>query len=126
MYRNFAAGGLRAPLYAVNPKHHMAIHPYPAELEGEVALRDGRPVRVRPIRPKDAEPELAFFGSLSARSRYHRFMQHLPELPPRMLARFTQLDYDRELALVALHPEKNELSPSAAMRRTLTAGPSSR
>jgi acetyltransferase len=30
-------------------------------------------------------------------------MQHLPELPPRMLARFTQLDYDRELALVVLH-----------------------
>jgi acetyltransferase len=82
---------------------HMAIHPYPAELEGEMRLRDGTVVRVRPIRPEDAELELRFFQKLSARSRYHRFMQHLPELPPRMLARFTQLDYDRELALVALH-----------------------
>jgi acetyltransferase len=85
---------------------HMAIHPYPSELEGELTLRDGTRVRVRPIRPEDAELELRFFQKLSERSRYHRFMQHLPELPPRMLARFTQLDYDRELALVAIH--KNE------------------
>jgi acetyltransferase len=73
------------------------------ELEGEITLRDGRKVRVRPIRPEDAGRELRFFAGLSERSRYHRFMQHLPQLPPRLLARFTQLDYDRELALVALH-----------------------
>jgi acetyltransferase len=82
---------------------HMAIHPYPVELEGEIRLRDGRSIPVRPIRPEDAPLELRFFAGLSERSRYHRFMQHLPELPPKMLARFTQLDYDRELALVALH-----------------------
>jgi acetyltransferase len=81
---------------------HMAIHPYPAELESEIVLREGRRVRVRPIRPEDAELERRFFARLSARSRYHRFGQHLPELPPAMLARFTQLDYDRELALVAI------------------------
>ena len=87
---------------------HMAIHPYPAELEGELELRDGAKVRLRPIRPEDAELELGFFRRLSERSRYHRFMQHLPDLPPRMLARFTQLDYDRELALVALDPRGGE------------------
>jgi acetyltransferase len=64
--------------------------------------------RRRPIRPEDAQLELRFFQGLSERSRYHRFMQHLPELPPRMLARFTQLDYDRELALVALDPQSDE------------------
>ena len=57
---------------------------------------------MRPIRPEDVELELAFFRGLSARSRYQRFMQHLPQLSDRMLARFTQLDYDRELALAAL------------------------
>jgi acetyltransferase len=82
---------------------HMAIHPYPVELEHEVALRDGRRVRLRPIRPEDAERERRFFDSLSQRSRYQRFMQYLRELPPAMLARFTQIDYDRELALVAVH-----------------------
>ena len=35
-------------------------------------------------------------------------MAHLSELPPNLLARFTQLDYDRELALVALHPENGD------------------
>ncbi|HYD57053.1 MAG TPA: bifunctional acetate--CoA ligase family protein/GNAT family N-acetyltransferase [Burkholderiales bacterium] len=89
---------------APSPRYgHMAIHPYPAELEEEVALRDGTRVRVRPIRPEDAELEKRFFDGLSERSRYQRFMQYLPQLPPRMLARFTQLDYDRELALVAVH-----------------------
>ena len=81
---------------------HMAIHPYPVDLEGAIRLRDAREVRVRPIRPEDAQREKRFFDRLSERSRYQRFMNHLKELPPRMLARFTQLDYDRELALVAL------------------------
>jgi acetyltransferase len=81
---------------------HMAIHPYPIELEAELRLRDGRTVRVRPIRPEDAARELRFFERLSDRSRFQRFMQYVRELSPRMLARFTQLDYDRELALVAL------------------------
>jgi len=58
---------------------------------------------VRPMRPEDVELELRFFEALSERSRYQRFMQYLPSLPPRMLARFTQLDYDRELALVGVH-----------------------
>jgi acetyltransferase len=81
---------------------HMAIHPYPVELEEELVLRTGDRVRVRPIRPEDAALEKRFFDALSERSRYQRFMQYLPHLPPGMLARFTQLDYDRELALVAL------------------------
>lgn len=81
---------------------HMAIHPYPVELEGDVVLRGGRRVPVRPVRPEDAELEKHFFAGLSERSRYQRFMHYLHELPPKLLARFTQLDYDRELALVAL------------------------
>jgi acetyltransferase len=81
---------------------HMAIHPYPVELESEAVLRDGTRVAIRPMRPEDVELETRFFDRLSEQSRYQRFMQHLPHLPPKMLARFTQLDYDRELALVGL------------------------
>jgi acetyltransferase len=81
---------------------HMAIHPYPTELEGTLELRDARVVKVRPIRPEDAARERRFFERLSERSRFQRFMQYMRELPPKLLARFTQLDYDRELALVAL------------------------
>jgi acetyltransferase len=81
---------------------HLAIHPYPTELEGELRLRNGTAVRVRPMRPEDGELERRFFDGLSERSRYQRFMQYLPHLPAPLLARFTQLDYDRELALVCV------------------------
>lgn len=79
------------------------IRPYPAELEGEFVLRDGTRVHVRPIRPEDVDLEKRFVEQLSEQSRFQRFLYHLTELPPGMLARFTQPDYDRELALVALH-----------------------
>ena len=55
------------------------------------------------MRPEDAALERKFVDSLSERSRYQRFMHNLSGLTPQLLARFTQLDYDRELALVALH-----------------------
>ena len=83
---------------------HMAIHPYPSELTSELTLSDGARVTMRAMRPEDADLEKRFVAGLSEHSRYQRFMQHLHELPPNMLERFTQLDYDRELALVALHP----------------------
>jgi acetyltransferase len=60
------------------------------------------------MRPDDVERESRFFDRLSDRTRYQRFMQHLTELTPEMLARFTRLDYPRELALVALHPQADE------------------
>ena len=81
---------------------HMAIHPYPVELETSLRLPSGAVLELRPIRPEDADLERAFVASMSEQSRYRRFMQHLPALTPQMLARFTQVDYDRELALIAL------------------------
>jgi acetyltransferase len=96
------------PARAARHYPHMAIHPYPAELESEIALRGGTRIPVRPMRPEDAELERRFVAALSERSRFQRFMQHLPQLPPKMLERFTQLDYDRELALVAQDPASRE------------------
>jgi acetyltransferase len=81
---------------------HMAIHPYPVELETTLRLPSGEVLKLRPIRPEDADLERAFVAGMSEQSRYRRFMQHLPALTPQMLARFTQVDYDRELALIAL------------------------
>jgi len=83
---------------------HMAIHPYPIELEGTIPIKGGRTLAIRPIRPEDAEMEKNFIAGLSEESRYFRFFYRLHELTPQMLARFTQVDYDRELALVALAP----------------------
>jgi acetyltransferase len=81
---------------------HMAIHPYPIELVSDAKLRDGTVLHVRPIRPEDAELERGFVTRLSEESRYYRFFYRLHELSPAMVARFTQIDYDRELALVAV------------------------
>jgi acetyltransferase len=81
---------------------HMAIHPYPTHLESRWQLADGTDIFIRPIRPEDAEIEAAFVRDLSPRARYFRFMHTLRELSNEMLVRFTQLDYDRELALLAV------------------------
>ncbi len=81
---------------------HMAIHPYPVELVADVTLPAGVHLHVRPIRPEDAEIERAFVAGLSEATRYFRFFYQLNELTPSMLARFTQVDYDREMALVAV------------------------
>ncbi|MBN7795235.1 bifunctional acetyl coenzyme A synthetase (ADP forming), alpha domain/GNAT family N-acetyltransferase [Parahaliea mediterranea] len=81
---------------------HMAIHPYPPGLEYSLNTRDGRPLSVRPIRPEDAAIEQRFVDGLSPQSKYFRFMYGMGHITPAMLARFTQIDYDREMALVAV------------------------
>ncbi len=81
---------------------HMAIYPYPAHLVSRWQLPDGTDMVIRPIRPEDAEIEQAFIRQLSERAKYFRFMQSITELSPQMLARFTQIDYDREMALIAV------------------------
>jgi acetyltransferase len=85
---------------------HMAIMPYPAHLERDAALRDGREYLMRPIQAEDADALQRFVRGLSQESRYFRFISTLNELTPRMLVRYTQIDYDRELALVAVRREQ--------------------
>lgn len=90
---------IQKPLF--EPYAHMAIHPYPVHLITHWQLTDGTTIIIRPIRPEDAEIEMAFVHNLSPQSKYFRFMQALHELTPQMLMRFTQIDYDREMALIA-------------------------
>lgn len=80
---------------------HMAIHPYPRHLAQLREMRNGKEWLLRPIRPEDAESLQEFVRGLSDESRYMRFVSMLRELTPRMLARYTRIDYHRELALVA-------------------------
>ena len=81
---------------------HMAIHPYPSHLVSLWQLADGTNIKIRPIRPEDASIEQSFVRELSPQSKYFRFMAGLNELTQKMLVRFTQLDYNRELALIAV------------------------
>ncbi|QBR83975.1 bifunctional acyl-CoA synthetase/GNAT family N-acetyltransferase [Legionella israelensis] len=87
--------------------NHMAIHPYPRHLVHDWQLADGTDVTIRPIRPEDAKIEHEFVRNLGEESKYFRFFQMLHELTPEMLIRFTQIDYDREMAFIAVI-EQNE------------------
>ena len=85
---------------------HLSIHPYPARYEQVWPLRGGGECLVRPIRPDDAQMVQRLVKELSPESRYFRFVSQIAELPPTMLSRFTLIDYDREMALVALLRER--------------------
>lgn len=87
---------------------HMAIHPYPAHLIKYSHLPDGTEITIRPIRPEDADIEQDFVRNLSPEAKYYRFMQNIDELTPEMLVRFTQLDYSREMALIAVIREQGK------------------
>jgi acetyltransferase len=113
-------GVLPSPSDAL-PYRHMAIHPYPSGLERPFELPGGEMARVRPIRPEDARIEREFVNRLSEESRFLRFMFGLHELTPAMLSRFTQIDYDRELALIVVRtlPDGEEQQIGVARYITL-------
>jgi len=89
-----------------NTYSHLAILPYPARYEHVWPLRGGGEYTVRPIHPDDAQMLQEMMSHLSRESRYFRFISSMVELPPNMLARFTLIDYDREMALVAVFRER--------------------
>jgi len=96
------------PAGSLKPYGHMAVHPYPRHLVTQLQMADGTNVTIRPIRPEDASIEQDFVRHLSPQSKYFRFMQALHELTPQMLVRFTQIDYDREMALIGVTEQDGE------------------
>jgi acetyltransferase len=90
------------PLVADATFSHLAIHPYPRALTRQVELKGGDKVILRAIRPEDAEAEKRLISRLSARTSYLRFHAPVRELTVERLVRYTQIDYDREMAFVAI------------------------
>jgi acetyltransferase len=91
---------------ATLPADRLAIRPYPSELEHDVALESGLRCFIRPIRPED-EPRLVDMVNRSTEEdKRLRFLGHLRGFPHPMAARLSQIDYDREMALVALLPNR--------------------
>jgi acetyltransferase len=90
---------------SVRQYNHLAILPYPSQHEQLFPMAGGGEYTVRPVHPDDAQMLQEFVRRLSPESRYFRFVSSIQELPPTMLSRFTLIDYDREMALVALHTE---------------------
>ncbi len=90
---------------ALPAPRHLVISSYPNHLETTVVTEKGVKLFIRPIRPEDAPQLTTFFDSLSPQTVYFRFFHPLRSLPHSMLARFTQIDYDREMALLAFDAE---------------------
>ncbi|SDZ09032.1 acetyltransferase [Variovorax sp. YR634] len=99
---------------AVNGYQHLAIMPYPARYRREWPLPGGGTYIVRPVHPNDAQMLQALVQGLSPESRWFRFVSRFHELPPSMLSRFTLIDYDREMALVAVVMERS-VSPEGTV-----------
>jgi acetyltransferase len=89
------------PLAGSERYGHMAICPYPAQLESEETLKDGSQCTLRPIRPEDTAALQEFVRQLSARSKRLRFFSALSELPRHQLARYAQIDYGRDMVIIA-------------------------
>ena len=85
----------------------MSTPSYPAHLISQWRAPDGTRVIVRPIRPEDASVEKDFVKMLSSEARYYRFMSTIRELTPQMVARFTCIDYERDMAFVAILGESS-------------------
>jgi acetyltransferase len=82
----------------------LAISPYPSELEETITLDDGRTLLLRPILPED-EPSLhEAFARLTPQEIRLRFFSAMRSMSHVMAARFTQIDYDRQMALVLTEP----------------------
>ena len=92
------------PMPVTKPYGHMAIMPYPSHIVHCAMLKDGTTVMIRPVRPEDAQMQQEFVRNLSEESRYNRYMSSIKQLSQSMLVRFTQLDYDREMALAMVWP----------------------
>lgn len=90
---------------AAEPRHgRLAIRPYPKELEETLRLPDGRVFLIRPILPED-EPILRAAAKRNPPEALRlRFFQPIKELSHAMAAQLTQIDYDREMALVVTDP----------------------
>lgn len=77
------------------------LAPYPAKPSHTFTMKNGQTVRIRPLLPEDAEAKQNFVRSLPEEQRYTRYMMHLAELSPAMLARACNLDYSCEGAVIA-------------------------
>ena len=89
------------------PHEHLVISPYPKRYETPWKLKNGQEVLLRPIKPEDEPMWLEMFQSFSEESIRYRFFQLLKDTPHEVRVRYCNIDYDREIAIVAELSEEN-------------------
>jgi acetyltransferase len=99
-----AATGFASPAISLRPpgrSAQLAISPYPEHLS-ETYVAGGQSFIIRPIRPEDAEAHKALIARLPPDDLRYRFFTSVRELSPEQIVRLTQIDYDREMAFIAV------------------------
>ncbi len=86
-----------------------AVFPYPKEWERELVLSDGSTAFVRPVRPEDDALFRAFFARVTDEDLRLRFFQSVRHFSHEFIARLTQMDYARSIALVAIDPRSGDM-----------------
>lgn len=97
-----------APSSSASTSPHLVISPYPQHLERHDFTDMALPLFIRPVKPEDAPLFTGLFDTLTPTSIYYRFFSVVKSLTPEALARFTQIDYDREISFVGLDDREGE------------------
>ena len=100
----------------IKPYSHMVISPYPEEYITQFTMKDGRTVLLRPIRPEDEPIEGEMFTRFSERTQRFRFFQLIKNITHELLIRYTQIDYDREIAIIAEIEEDGKKKMAGVVR----------
>lgn len=87
---------------APDAKSHLAIRPYPQELEELSKLTSGAEILIRPIKPEDEMAHHEFFSHINQEDIYFRFFRAVNNFSHSQMAHFTQIDYDREMAFIVI------------------------
>jgi acetyltransferase len=98
------------------PYSHLVISPYPKEHVSFFTLKNGQEIKIRPVLPEDEPLEEEMFANLSRQTQYYRFFGYLGDVTHDMLVRYTQIDYDREIALVGLADEADGRAMTGVVR----------
>ncbi|HEY9129095.1 MAG TPA: bifunctional acetate--CoA ligase family protein/GNAT family N-acetyltransferase, partial [Sulfurovum sp.] len=87
------------------PYSHLVITPYPTKYVTPWKMSGGTDILLRPIRPEDEPMELKMLQSLSEETLKYRFFKVMKDIDHELLTRFCNIDYDREMAIVAVLKE---------------------
>jgi len=99
-----------------NPYKHLVISPYPSEYTTEFAMKNGKNAILRAIMPEDEPLEKEMFSNFSERTQRFRFFQLIGDISHEELIRYTQIDYDREIAIIAEVTENGKKKMAGVVR----------
>jgi acetyltransferase len=100
----------------IKPYSHMVISPFPKEYTTTFKMNDGRIASLRPIKPEDEPMEAEMFTKFSEKTQRFRFFQSIKEITHELLIRYTQIDYDREIAIIAVVNENGKSNMAGVVR----------